>query len=228
MALIREIDGRTWRTPVTAHAPQTVGTARLIKKHYSPGAYHLEGIGGFEYWRCKRPVPVVCLQQKPQGARRWAEWMVDDPTHWDGMREAVEDLPDGRIVVAGLGLGLMLHHMADRRFTAVTVVELNPDVVELIRPTLPNDDRVTIVVGDFYEYIASRRGQFDAVLWDLAVGGPRKTLAESVLGRALVGFFLGAIPLRQFGTRRRGSVPAPDLMVLADGGLHAVRSEAEV
>ena len=196
----KPIDGRQWTTPLTHLPPTTVGTARLSRSNYR-GLYHYEGIEGFAYWQTKHWLPVRGLQQKH--GRKWQTWMVDDPVHWNGMREAVSDLPDGKILVAGLGLGLMLHHMAqDPRFTAITVVEYNPDVIALIQPTLPPDPRVTIVPGDFYRYLASRAPAVDGVLWDLAVGKPHETLPAMMRGEVLVRLHLGAVPLVMFGIRR--------------------------
>lgn len=200
---IRRID-RTWRTPLTDKAPAVSGTARLKRVNYR-GLYNSEGVGGFEFYQTTGWMPVVGLQQR--AGRAWKTWMVDDPVHWDGMREAVEDLPGGRVLVAGLGLGLFLHHMkTDERFTEIVVVEANPDVVGLMRPTLPDDPRVAIVVDDFYGYVWNggrfRHDNFDCVLWDLAVGTPDQTRQEFLKGRAMATLCVGA-PLVQFGLKRR-------------------------
>jgi hypothetical protein len=213
---IYQIDGRTWRTPLTAQAPADHGTARLRLSHYR-GIYHHEGVDGFEFYQTKHWLPVVRLEQRH--GRRWETWMVDDPKHWNGMREAVADLPPGRILVAGLGLGLMLHHMAvEPRFTAITVVEANPDVVALIQPTLPADPRVRIQVGDFYHHIEGvayfglrATTTYDAVLWDLAVGTPDETRRCMLKGWALVGAHLPGVPLVQFGVRRQRATEGPPL-----------------
>lgn len=196
-----EIDGRTWRTPLTALPLTRVSTARLFRTHYR-GAYTHEGFEGYEYYKTRGWLPVTGLQLRE--GRRWNTWMVDDPVHWKGMRAAVADLPDGRILVAGLGLGLMLHHMAlDQRFSAITVIERNPDVVALIRPTLPADPRVEILVDDFYQYLRRPATPApDGVLWDLGVGGPDDTFATFMIGHASVRHALGAVPLVQFGLRR--------------------------
>ena len=198
---VRTIDGRTWKTPLTDVEMRTVRSARLKKVHYR-GTYYCEGVGGFEFWRTPSWLPVVSLQQK--AGRVWRTWMVDDPVHWDGMREAVGELTGRRVLVAGLGLGLMLHHIAEQsRFESITVVEINPDVVELIRPTLPKDQRVKIVVDDYYRMLRDgNSGRCDHVLWDLAVGGPECTRPELLRGWALTRAFFGCTPITQFGVRR--------------------------
>lgn len=200
MTNILTIDGRNWRTPLTNHPLITVGTARLQKKHYR-GVYHYEGVEGYEFYQTKGWLPVIGLQQKH--GRHWHTWMVDDPLHWNGMRESVSDLPSGQIYVAGLGLGLMLHHMSvEPRFTDITVVEQNPDVVELIRPTLPDDSRVRIVTDNFYRFIQEHPVP-DGILWDLAVGKPHETALEMFKGRVLIELAYDSVPLVQFGIRRK-------------------------
>lgn len=197
---ILDIDGGAWTTPLTAAPLDTVGDARLRRRHYR-GTYRLEAVNGFEYYRTRRWLPVTALQIRE--GRRWAIWMVDDPLHWFGMREAVEKLPAGRILVAGLGLGLMLHHMApEPRFREIVVVERSPDVASLIRPTLPDDPRVRIVLDDYYDHIraASRP---DGILWDLAVGGPAETMADFIKARALSYLAFGDVPMVQFGIRSK-------------------------
>lgn len=214
--MIDVIDGRTWKTPLTGVPLATVGRARLTRANYR-GTYHFEGVRGFEFYRTKK-LPVTGLQVRerfPHQRPRWQTWMVDDPLHWYGMAEAVAALPPGRIVVAGLGLGLMLHHMAaDPRFTAIDVVERCADVVDLVRPTLPPDDRVALVVADFYGHLREKRAyadahpahagnSYDGILWDLAVGKPPETIAPIVYAQAMCALLLPKVPLVQFGLRRK-------------------------
>lgn len=229
---IREIDGRTWETPLTHQPLLTVGDARLTLKHYR-GTYYYEGTGGYEFYKTNYWLPVIALQRK-QG-RSWKTWMVDDPLHWDGMAEAVAELPDGRILIAGLGLGLMLHHMAQSpRFTKIVVIEQSQDVINLIRPTLPKDDRVTIVCADFYRYIHDLQNcapQFDGVLWDLAVGTPEDTIGPMLSARAAVAAFLG-VPLVQFGVRRRKmkkdlEMSDADVHAFVSARRHGVKDQAD-
>lgn len=147
-----------WRTPLTDVPKQEVGNARLVKQRYAKGHYHMEGIDGHLFWQAEKAITVTALQRRERGAA-WKTWMVDDPLHWYAMRARVLQLPPGRILIAGLGLGLMLHHMVEREadFTSVTVVEIDRDVVRLIEPTLPDvwslraRANFKIVEDDFYE-----------------------------------------------------------------------------
>ncbi len=82
----------------------------------------------------------------------------DDNDGWsvmmsDTLSERVEAAPlllsaKGRVLVAGLGLGMLVHGLLDRPgVDTVTVLELNPEVIKAVGPTLPAN-RVTIVQAD--------------------------------------------------------------------------------
>jgi hypothetical protein len=210
-----DIYGDEWRTPLREWAPRQFGDARLVVKEYPRGYYPLEATEGFEYYRVRRaPLPVVILERRDSGspvasADGWGEWMVDDPLHWYAMRERVEQLQSGRVLIAGLGLGIMLRHIDALRpdITDVTVVELDADVIELVGPTLPwdLDGRLRIVRDDFYAYIErlhERPSEWpDAILWDLAVGDREQTRLDFIRAEALCGRWLPGVPLHRFGTR---------------------------
>jgi hypothetical protein len=160
-----------WETPLTDLPVVEVGNARLAKRIHKRGYYTMEGMDGYElYWVRSRFI-VRALERRVKNGF-WQVWMIDEPLHWIGLKRYVEKLPPGEVLVGGLGLGLCLHHMAlSDRFTKITVVEIDPDVIDLVRPTLPSDDRVTIVNDDFYCYLQPGM-KFDGILWDLAVGTP--------------------------------------------------------
>jgi hypothetical protein len=193
-----------WSTPVTGKT-RTVGRARLRRLSYAgPAFFSMEGTNGYDYFFVKRRIPVMQLQRRE--GDEWRQWMVDDPLHWHGMHELVDDLPAGRVVCAGLGLGLMVHHLCARRdIEKVDVIEIDPDVIELIAPTLPKDARVTLIEDDFYRKLVQREitpQQYDAILWDLAVGPA--TLARPELQRATIlkSIYAPDMKLYPFGVRR--------------------------
>ena len=174
----------------------------------------MEGIEGFEFVKVEKArLPVTMLQRREfshrygNGSRatKWKTWMVDDPLHWFGMRERVMSLPPGKLLVAGLGLGLFAHHlMARPDITEVLVIEIDLDVINLILPTLPDHPNLTVMQGDFYEFAAKSKGaiwQPDAVLWDLAVGGPDETRGDFYRGLAATVTAFPNAHLSQFGLR---------------------------
>jgi spermidine synthase len=84
------------------------------------------------------------------------------------------------VVVGGLGMGYTLRAALDLlpAETRVTVVELNPEVVQWCRGPLTvltgsaiTDPRVTVVIADVADFIgAAARGSHDAILLDLYEG----------------------------------------------------------
>ena len=84
-----------------------------------------------------------------------------------------------RVVVGGLGLGFTLRELlADQRVAAVSVVELEPALVQWVRDGLVppaagvlDDPRVEVVLGDVGAYLSGRAaGSVDAVLLDVDNG----------------------------------------------------------
>lgn len=192
-----------WKTPLTKLPARTVGNARLGMHLYEPGYYRMEGVLGHELFKVEREIVVRSLQRRGSVggtpiAGDWQEWMVDDPLHWYGMRERVMELPPGRLWIAGLGMGLMLHHLIDRPdVTEITVVELDADVIDLMGPTTPRDPRVTIVNDDWYAFIERDQPKPDGVLWDLSVGKEESTSPAMEFARQMQAVYLPWVPDRK-------------------------------
>jgi hypothetical protein len=76
----------------------------------------------------------------------------------------------GRILVNGLGLGMILEGMLSKPdVTSVRVVEIDADVIELVGSHFRSDPRVEFVHADAYEYRPSKGERFDYVwhdIWD--------------------------------------------------------------
>lgn len=199
---------RSWRTPLTAAEARTVGEARLRHVRKTRGVYRFEGTKGFEFYQVTKPFSCAILERrKSSRGKSWQQWMTDDPLHWVAMRKLCNRLPAGRILVAGLGLGLMAHHLVRRRdIQRIQIVELSADVIQLISPTLPEDDRIEIKNDDFYNYIRRPSAKSnEAVLWDLAVGQPNETKDDFIYSFVQVAGNLG-LPLYQFGLRTTDNI----------------------
>ena len=212
---VLDVDARTWATPLSGLKLEH-GNARLRPTTYTRGYYHMEGIEGHELYKVTGGrLPVQQLQRQERG--RWKTWMVDDPLHWYGMRERVMALPAGKVLVAGLGLGLFAHHLLERPdITYIEVVELDPDVVQLIGPTLPRSLPLQVTVGDYYQRIGELAtqgpyGRPDGILWDLAVGGPQDTRHDFRKAAILTTIALPGVPLSCFGLRDGASTIFGDL-----------------
>ncbi len=167
---------KNFETPYTNLPDLIYGKARITHVIYEDGLYRMEGVYGYSYYELLKPIKVTLLQVKTRvnRKRKWKTWMVDDPLHWYGMKEFSERCRNGNVLVAGLGLGLIVHHLAKRKdITEIIVVEKNRDVIGLIKPCLSFDKRIKIIHGNYYKWIekfAEKRKHFDNIIVDLWVG----------------------------------------------------------
>lgn len=73
----------------------------------------------------------------------------------------------GNVLIAGLGLGYILHPiLAKPDVTSVTVVEVNPHVIALVTPTLPQD-KLAVVQGDVFTWRPTKGTKFDTIYFDI-------------------------------------------------------------
>jgi hypothetical protein len=86
-------------------------------------------------------------------------------------RETCEEVvkrAHGDVLIAGLGLGMILHPiLAKPEVRSVTVIEKYQDVVDLISPTLPADPRLTITTADIFEWQPSNGRLYDIIWFDI-------------------------------------------------------------
>lgn len=74
----------------------------------------------------------------------------------------------GHVLIAGLGLGMILHPILAKAYVeSVTVVEISADVIELIRPTLPTDSRLTLVNADISTWRPPKGTKYDCIYFDI-------------------------------------------------------------
>lgn len=140
---------------------------RLKKVLYKPGYYRMERVMGYDLFRLSHAMSVTNLQVRD---KKWHTLMVDDPLHWLGMGELARQSKPPRVLVAGLGMGLILHHLVNRPdVTEITVVEIDPELIAFIRHFLPVDSRIKIVQADFFAYLLASPPPFDTAILDLWV-----------------------------------------------------------
>jgi hypothetical protein len=73
----------------------------------------------------------------------------------------------GRVLIAGLGLGMILHPiLAKPEVTEVVVVEKSADVVSLIEPTVKHP-KLKVVVGDIFTWRPEKGEKFNCIYFDI-------------------------------------------------------------
>jgi len=108
-------------------------------------------------------------------------WIADVPIEVRQHQESLSKMePRGRVLVGGLGLGIMAGLLAKRKeVTQVDVVEISPEVARLCKPT---DPKVKVIVQDFRAFVAAqRRWEWDCAFVDLWRGTSEGDWWEEVL-----------------------------------------------
>ena len=167
-----EIEISEWKTPATDYPEKQVGSARIKREKYERGYYRNYGVRGYEYFFVKKRIPITSIEIRDDDGK-WKIWMVDDIPHWWSMQDyALNSL--GRVLVAGLGLGLVVGELLNNiDVDSVTVIERNRDVIDLISPLLPDggDIKFEMINGDFYEFLNNTKEKFDRIIVDIWVTG---------------------------------------------------------
>ena len=68
----------------------------------------MEGVSGYEFFELLKDIVVTELRINNEVV------MVDDPMHWIGMQRLAEAC-EGKVLIGGLGLGLILHHFINNK-----------------------------------------------------------------------------------------------------------------
>jgi len=153
-----------WVSPVSHYQVSASGVATIGKIDINIENYYFaEGVRGYLYYNFLKPAQMTELKI------RGKTWMIDAPEYvW--MLQSFAEQSTGTVLVAGLGLGIVLNYLVrNPKVTNIIVMELEQDVMDLIMPLLPKDDRLHIVHGDFYEFLKAPTCTIDTVIWDLAV-----------------------------------------------------------
>ena len=147
-----------WRTSATDIPEGTSGrftlkhweVQNLPRKHWG-----LDGIN-----TCLVSGTLTYINEKVPGVAMLTEWMIDDPARQRVM-ELYAAQAEGRVLVGGIGLGLLQHELAKNpRVTALFTSEISLDVAKLVE--VPG----TVFVDDFW-LTAMTGMHFDTMIADL-------------------------------------------------------------
>lgn len=154
-----------WHTEATDYPNKKHGKARIFKYRCRVGhTYWAEGMKGLMYYGF---VP---------GHNRITEltinsqcWMTDLPQYYWSL-EYFAKQSRGQVLVAGLGLGLVVHCLVKNpEVKNIAVIEREPDVINLIKPLLPDDPRINIIEADFHRFMPWDKERRDTVIFDLGL-----------------------------------------------------------
>lgn len=85
---------------------------------------------------------------------------------------------NGRVLIAGLGIGLILHNILNKAdVTEVIVIEKYQDVIDLVAPKF-NNDKLKIICADIFDYTPAKDERFDVIYFDIWPEITTENLAE--------------------------------------------------
>jgi len=115
--------------------------------------------------RCRPILPGVYKRLKRGGTTVMSNTPMEIQDHINFIERA-----HGRVLINGLGLGMALKAILEREdLVSATVVEISPEVIELVAPTYESDPRVEIINADAFKYRPPRGRHYQAVwhdIWD--------------------------------------------------------------
>lgn len=154
-----------WDTPATKYPLEKVGRAKITRSPLRKDFFLMEGVRGYAKYYLKKPIPVTSLKIGRETV------MIDDPLQWYGMQDLARHCK-GKVMIGGLGLGLILHALQDNRdVTEIHVIENNFDVIGLMSDNLPPRDKTKwqIIPADVYWYLDYRAKcqKYDTVVLDI-------------------------------------------------------------
>lgn len=132
----------------------------------------------------------------PDGAR-WHEltydggtWMTDLPIEQWQHNRLLEPMA-GDVLVGGLGLGYAANYLAARpQVDSVVVVEIAPEIVELVAPHIIDPDgKVVVIEQDLFDFLRLNDREFDWGFYDIWQSDGERT------------FFNVVMPLRRLSDR---------------------------
>ena len=72
----------------------------------------------------------------------------------------------GDVFIAGLGIGLIVLAIQDKEdVESITIIEKEQDVIDLVFPQLPVNDKVKVIQGDIFDYEADQK--YNTVYFDI-------------------------------------------------------------
>lgn len=77
------------------------------------------------------------------------------------------DYADGRVLIAGLGIGLIIHNILQKQsITEIVIIEKYQDVIDLVSPHF-TDTRIKIICADIFEWKPPKGEKFDTIYFDI-------------------------------------------------------------
>lgn len=74
----------------------------------------------------------------------------------------------GDVLIGGLGIGMVLMDIQDKESVkSITIIEKNQEVIDLVAPQLPLNDKVKIICADVFDWKPDKDVKFDCIYMDI-------------------------------------------------------------
>ncbi len=157
-----------WKTPVSNIPAGSSGRFHIVKRKSPAGlSFETGNSSGIEEVLFTNEVIFTQLKDNPE--KKTIPWMSDTPMELYTAQDLAMRSTGGRILIGGLGLGLITHLLANRRdVTEIVVVEIEPDVIKLVKDYLP--PMVKVIEGNFLHVmgeLSQKNEHFDTIIADI-------------------------------------------------------------
>jgi hypothetical protein len=166
-----------WRTPASEIPAQQVGKYEIIKKPIGRGqSLDMEGTFGYDEAVFLEPTTITVLREK--GKPEEEVIMSDAPMEYYSMWELVARTRGPKVLLGGLGLGILANLLASRPdIEEITVIEISPEIIQMVKPYL--HPKVRVVRGDFLNPPSEICNEhFDTVICDIYTKEGQEELFE--------------------------------------------------
>ena len=93
--------------------------------------------------------------------------MSDTPMEWSTNIKFIREA-NGDVLIAGLGMGMVLLAIQDKLdVNTITVVEKEPEIINMICSQLPLNEKVRVVQGDIFDWKPQRGTKYDTIYFDI-------------------------------------------------------------
>jgi len=113
---------------------------------------------------------IITVLRRRKGAIPEEVIMSDSPYEYYSMWEFAGRCVGGKVLLGGLGLGILANLLILRRdVRSVTIVEIEPEIIQMVKPYLRSEIPVEVIEGDIFDVFPKlgRNEEFDSVIVDI-------------------------------------------------------------
>ena len=157
-----------WRTVASSYPRASHDGWSVTTREKAPGQYRMNGPSSFYY--LPKAIQLTALMEGDKG------WFDDDPRQMYALAEVGLFRARGRVIVGGLGLGLIHSFLRmNPNVTDVVTIERAAPLKDLIWPHVHCGD---LIIGDFYDVLpqlARQDWEVDTIYADFLFGSWNET-----------------------------------------------------